>query len=463
MITYSLKNTITSFGDLSLNNTMGSQLVAQTVSGNYIVCNNTFAPNISGGFSISLWFSCSGQLNKTGTLISLPLNKTGNGLEIDISGTNMIFTGWNSPLAPGPLDSLSADAKTAMLGTPAVVTGSISGTTLTVTAVTSGTISKYAMVTGTNVISGTQITALGTGTGRTGTYTVSISQTVASTTINARLTAGALGITRLYSGYTGPTIQIKNGTGGTPTDFYPADTSGNLVTASGVTLTSFLNSQIAYVTKWYDQTGNGNDAIPYTSTLPVYDTVNKRVDFSANTTAGNYNGAFFKLTDGSFPYGTGDYSYIFKMGPLATRSPCPLFNVGTYGNTDPVKSMTLLMNWSNTTGGALDSWYSNNLSIGNNTFTNNCVASVIYNANASYNRYWYINNSTSTFTAGGNGGSSNPSKNISNLNNYIGAFTTGTTPDAYNLYNGQFAFFYWAPLGLSQTDRVVLQNTTAFY
>jgi len=45
---------------------------------------------------VSLWFSCSGQLNKKGTLISLPLNKTGNGIQIDVSGTNMIYTGWNN-------------------------------------------------------------------------------------------------------------------------------------------------------------------------------------------------------------------------------------------------------------------------------------------------------------------------------------------------------------------------------
>jgi hypothetical protein len=95
MITLAPGTVITGVGDLSLNNTMGAQLVANTIGNNYVVCNNTFAPNISGGFSISLWFSCSGQLNKTGTLISLPYNKTGNGLEIDISGTNMIYSGWN--------------------------------------------------------------------------------------------------------------------------------------------------------------------------------------------------------------------------------------------------------------------------------------------------------------------------------------------------------------------------------
>lgn len=67
----------------------------------------------------------------------------------------------------------------------AVVTGSISGTTLTVSAVTSGALRVGLTITGTGVTSGTTITALGTGTGGTGTYTVSVSQTVSSTTIRA--------------------------------------------------------------------------------------------------------------------------------------------------------------------------------------------------------------------------------------------------------------------------------------
>lgn len=62
-------------------------------------------------------------------------------------------------------------------------TASISGTTMTVTAVASGTIAVGQVITGTGVTAGTIITALGTGTGSTGTYTVSASQTVASTTI----------------------------------------------------------------------------------------------------------------------------------------------------------------------------------------------------------------------------------------------------------------------------------------
>ena len=65
----------------------------------------------------------------------------------------------------------------------AKVTGSISGTTLTVTAVTSGTLYVGQTIQGTGVTALTIITALGTGSGGTGTYTVSTSQTVSSTTL----------------------------------------------------------------------------------------------------------------------------------------------------------------------------------------------------------------------------------------------------------------------------------------
>jgi hypothetical protein len=68
----------------------------------------------------------------------------------------------------------------------AVFTGQISGTTLTVTAVNSGSIKVGATISGTGVTSGTTITALGTATGGIGTYAVSASQTVGSTTITAK-------------------------------------------------------------------------------------------------------------------------------------------------------------------------------------------------------------------------------------------------------------------------------------
>jgi len=66
----------------------------------------------------------------------------------------------------------------------AVFTASIATTTMTVTAITSGPIYPGMTITGTGVTVGTRIVSQLTGTdGSTGTYQVSISQTVASTTI----------------------------------------------------------------------------------------------------------------------------------------------------------------------------------------------------------------------------------------------------------------------------------------
>jgi hypothetical protein len=70
-------------------------------------------------------------------------------------------------------------------GNPAEFTASISGTTMTVSAVASGTIRVGVGISGSGVTAGTTITALGTGSGGAGTYTVSASQTVSSTTITS--------------------------------------------------------------------------------------------------------------------------------------------------------------------------------------------------------------------------------------------------------------------------------------
>jgi hypothetical protein len=78
--------------------------------------------------------------------------------------------------------------QTASISIGAVFTGSISTTgsgTLTVTAVTSGTIAVGQVITGTGIPANTVITALGTGTGGTGTYSVNYDATVASTTITS--------------------------------------------------------------------------------------------------------------------------------------------------------------------------------------------------------------------------------------------------------------------------------------
>lgn len=62
----------------------------------------------------------------------------------------------------------------------AFFTGSISGTTLTVSALRSGRLSVGDGLTGSGVADGTTITALGTGLGGAGTYEISTTQNVAS-------------------------------------------------------------------------------------------------------------------------------------------------------------------------------------------------------------------------------------------------------------------------------------------
>lgn len=69
--------------------------------------------------------------------------------------------------------------------TGATFTGSISGTTLTVTAVATGTLAVGQFLQGGVPIGGTMITALGSGTGGTGTYVLNNSQTLASRSLTA--------------------------------------------------------------------------------------------------------------------------------------------------------------------------------------------------------------------------------------------------------------------------------------
>lgn len=65
MNTYGSTTFVTGLGDLSLNNTMGSAATA------YVKSDTSFDLVPSTGLSISLWFSCSGQLDNSGILISL--------------------------------------------------------------------------------------------------------------------------------------------------------------------------------------------------------------------------------------------------------------------------------------------------------------------------------------------------------------------------------------------------------
>jgi hypothetical protein len=100
-------------------------------------------------------------------------------LTVSSIATNVVT--WVSPKQP--YQTIVAGDLMCFTNTGSSVTGSISGTTLTVTASLSGALFVGSIITGTGIASGTKITAFGSGSGGVGTYTVNNSQTVASTTI----------------------------------------------------------------------------------------------------------------------------------------------------------------------------------------------------------------------------------------------------------------------------------------
>jgi hypothetical protein len=129
-----------------------------------------------------------GQLNTSSGIVGI----TDNGVNVYIvDGQNRYTWRISSPSA-------------------AVFKGSISGTTLTVTAVTNGTIAINQALFGVGVTQETVITALGTGTGGIGTYTINQSQTVASELMNSA-TAGAV-VTGSISGTTLTVTAVTSGT-----------------------------------------------------------------------------------------------------------------------------------------------------------------------------------------------------------------------------------------------------------
>jgi hypothetical protein len=103
----------------------------------------------------------------------------------------------------------------------AAFTASISGTTMTVTAIASGTIVTGRFLNGASVLPSTQIVEQLTGTtGSTGTYRVTVSQTLGSTSMNT-ITSGVLSVGMVITG-TGITANttitaLGTGTGGAGT------------------------------------------------------------------------------------------------------------------------------------------------------------------------------------------------------------------------------------------------------
>ena len=109
--------------------------------------------------------------------------KLGQGTYTAKSYVYRTFSQWH---APGNAGSTAPPGTTLVCSQPTanVFTGSVSGSTLTVTAVSTGALALYQTVIGPGLDQYALIVALGTGTGGTGTYTLANAYTVSSTTLN---------------------------------------------------------------------------------------------------------------------------------------------------------------------------------------------------------------------------------------------------------------------------------------
>lgn len=179
------------------------------------------------------------EVNKT--TLALALLGTAAALT-QVSGTLVAeaivasLDGW-VPLSKAALTG----AQTVTGASGAVVTGSIAGTTLTVTAVASGTLTAGQVLSGAGVTVGTQITALLSGTGGVGTYTVSVSQTVASTSITATAAVYVNGVDYIINPQLG---WVKALVGGKIADLQPLLIGSTYAAITGTAIAGSTATQI---------------------------------------------------------------------------------------------------------------------------------------------------------------------------------------------------------------------------
>ena len=217
----------------------GTFAVGQTLSGSGITAGTVIVALGTGTGGAGTYTVNNSQTVSTTAIntAALPIT-TATSTSSTITGTQMIVggsvTGTYSIGQTISGTGVTAGTVITALNTATSTASSISGTTLTIGGTVSGTFAIGQAISGTGVTAGTTITATVTGTGGAGTYTVSASQTVASTAINAATTGGA-------GTYTVSTSQ--NFASATST---ASSISGTTLTIGGTVAGTFLVGQTIY-------------------------------------------------------------------------------------------------------------------------------------------------------------------------------------------------------------------------
>jgi hypothetical protein len=266
--------------------------------------------------------------------------------------TNQIVVQYDSD--PGSYVAEDAAVVTAIISNGSGSTGTV----MNVSAVTSGTLRVGMTVIGTGVTAGTRITALGTGTGGVGTYTVNNTHLITSQTFSVYVTVsgftsktgpaaftGSISATTLSATWTSGTIVIGQkitGTGVASGTYITANISGVGTTGSStwtvsqsqtvsstamtgnyaVVLTTATQTNAPATGVYYEVTGSNNPL--YNGLYYVVKSTTASLTLSYDYDPGTWNSA---ITISSFTSktGTGPYLVTYTI-PSQTQIPA----VGTY-------------------------------------------------------------------------------------------------------------------------------------
>ena len=230
------------------------------------------------------------------------------------------------PVSP----SLAAIAQPVFNGATSTAS-SISTTILTVGGTVTGTFAVGQVISGTGVTSGTRITALGTGTGGAGTYSVNNSQTVSSTAIHS-----AKGVTLAgFTVYAFEALYMLNRTAGAATSHNISLSFGGSATVNNIAYFVTTGASASGFNQVTNNTNFTTGAITQTSatvvtpnyTGNVYEPVKIQGTVSINN-----GGVFVPLQQTNAAPGTNGYSsaigtyfYIYPIGTAGSTT-----NVGAW-------------------------------------------------------------------------------------------------------------------------------------
>jgi hypothetical protein len=173
---------------------------------------------------------------------------------------------------------------------------------------------------------------------------------------------GAYALINVNVAYLGPIIKFRRSSDNVTADFWFSP-YGQLVDATGVTVSTWLGANTAFVTTWYDQSGLGNHATQATATLQPF-------MVAANFTAGTIDfrtNRFLSLPDATVPTGAGAYTLLAKHGVIGTG----FASIVGGGLNGPVFGQALVLR-KEMTGGYRCWWYGLDHPFGTDA-TNNVV------------------------------------------------------------------------------------------